>query len=143
MRIRAAITTALLITCLAACNPQDTPVDEKGASQSSTPPELTPEQRASINAAAGIPEDPDDAHRQAYLDGLLAVDPDIVHGKDDKAISRGKNQCQTIHSFPKDKAKQIDQAMQRFTSPTHPEGRTRAVAEKINDLAHKQLCPAF
>ncbi|WP_371648033.1 MULTISPECIES: hypothetical protein [unclassified Streptomyces] len=40
--------------------------------------------------------------------------------------------CSTIAGNPKDKAKQIDLANQRFTSPTHPSGFGKAKATKIN-----------
>ncbi|WP_406420889.1 hypothetical protein [Streptomyces sp. NBC_00842] len=132
----AAITAGLLLT-LVGCSADTTP-----EAKPSSPPSLTAEQRASIRAAAGLP-DPTPEQEAAFVAALEAIDKDIVHGKADKAASRGLSQCQTIHDWPKDQAKQVDLATRRFTSPTHPEGRTPATAEKINKAAHKHLCPDF
>ncbi|MFC9121371.1 hypothetical protein ACFTXO_16485 [Streptomyces sp. NPDC057067] len=74
---------------------------------------------------------------------MNAIDEDIVHGKDDKAISRGVDTCGIFSRFPDDEPKQIDQTNQRWSSPTHPEGHGLATAEKILDLAHKHICPDF
>ena len=94
-------------------------------------------------AAAGLPAAPEGAARQAFIGGLDAIDRDIVHGKEDKAISRGVNTCSAIKSHPGDRAKQIAQTEQRWTSPTHPEGHGAAKAAKILDVAHKNICPTF
>ena len=132
----AALIAACLLATLTACSGDDT--DAK----SSAPPSLTAEQRASILAKAGIPETTPE-QEAAFVDALNAIDTDIAHGKADKAASRGRNQCQTIHDWPKDEDKQADTAARRFTSPTHPEGRTPEVAKKINAAAHEHLCPDF
>lgn len=108
-----------------------------------TASELTPEVRESIRAAVGLPPSPKPVDRAAYIDGLNAINPDIVHGKDDKAISRGINACSSIKNLPGETAKQIGMASRRFTSPTHPEGRDTATSKKILALAHKHICPDF
>jgi hypothetical protein len=94
-------------------------------------------------AAAGLPAEPRGAQRQAFLDGLNAIDKDIVHGKDDKAISRGIDTCGTIKNFPKDQAKQADQTNKRWTSPTHPEGHGLAKAAQILTVVHTTICPTY
>lgn len=133
----AALIAAGLLATLTACSGESAT-----ESKPSAPPPLTAEQRASALAAAGIP-DTTPAQEAAFVTDLNKIDPDIVHGKSDKAASRGRTQCQTIHNWPKDETKQADLAQQRFTSPTHPEGRTPDVAKKINAAAHKHLCPDF
>lgn len=99
--------------------------------------------REKAREAAGLPPSPAPQPRKAFIDGLNAIDSDIVHGKDDKAISRGINQCSSIKSSPDDQAKLIDLTNQRFTSPNHPEGHGLAKAEQILDLVHKHICPTF
>lgn len=136
----AAITAALAVT-LVGCT-TDSTTDAK-ASPSSSAPSVSAADLAKAREAAGLPPSPEPAARAAYIDGLNAIDPDIVHGKDDKAVSRGINTCSTIKSSPKDKAKQIKLTGQRFTSPTHPEGRDAATSEKILNLVHKHICPDF
>ncbi|MFJ8844332.1 hypothetical protein ACIRFF_15670 [Streptomyces cyaneofuscatus] len=135
-RTTAALIAATLLLTLTACGEDDT------AAKPSTPPTLTDEQRSSARAAAGLP-DPTPEQEAAFVAALDAIDKDIAHGKADKASSRGRSQCQTIHENPKDEAKQVDFATKRFTSPTHPEGRTPDVAKKINQAAHHHLCPNF
>lgn len=134
-----ALSAALLLT-LTACGTNDSSSDAK---QSSTPPELTDEQRASIREAAGLPPTPNPADWAAYIKALDAVDPDIVHGKEEKAISRGIDTCSGMKRYPGDTAKQAQTAAQRFTSPDHPEGRDTATGEEILDAAHKHICPTY
>ncbi|MFF1595736.1 hypothetical protein ACFVY0_48240, partial [Streptomyces sp. NPDC058286] len=86
---------------------------------------------ADAEAAAGIPPKPDAATQAAYIRALTAIDPEIVNGKPDKAVSRGRNQCRMIANFPKDKAKQVDSAELRFISPNHPEGFGKIMAAQI------------
>ncbi|MFD8581522.1 DUF732 domain-containing protein [Streptomyces californicus] len=131
----AALLAAALLLTLTACTEDDT------AAKPRTLPTLTDEQRSSARAAAGLP-DPTPEQEAAFVAALDAIDKDIAHGKADKAASRGRSQCQTIHDWPKDEAKQVSLAAQRFTSPTHPEGRTPETAAKINAAARTHLCPA-
>ncbi|MER5385959.1 hypothetical protein ABT040_37900 [Streptomyces sp. NPDC002688] len=93
--------------------------------------------------AAGLPPEPKAAQRQAFLKGLNAIDTDIVHSKDDKAVSRGIDTCGILKRFPGDETKQIDQTNKRWSSPTHPEGHGLTKAAKILDVAHRNICPDF
>lgn len=149
MRIRHTATalTAAALLALTACSSAETTDDDAKATKPSkattSAPELTDEQRASIAADNGIPPTPNAANWAAYIKALDAIDPDIVHGKEDKAISRGINACSSIKRYPDDTAQQIKSTGQRFTSPTHPEGRDTATATKILDTAHKHICPDY
>ncbi|HKX69891.1 MAG TPA: hypothetical protein VJM75_01630 [Acidimicrobiales bacterium] len=121
----------------------DTAKADNTAKATTSPPELTDEQRASIAADAGLPPTPNAADWAAYINALDAIDPDIVHGKEDKAVSRGINTCSSLKRYPGDRTKQVNFTKQRFTSPTHPEGRDTATAAKILDAAHKHICPDY
>lgn len=128
---------ALLAAALTACGSTDT-----SSKPSSSPTALTAEQRASIAAAAGLAPEPKAAVRAAYLADLDAIDPDIVHGKDDTAVDRGLNQCSSIKQGLK-RDKLVELANARFSSPDHPDGHGTATAAKILDVVHKRLCPDF
>ncbi|MFI6055517.1 hypothetical protein ACIBCO_36205 [Streptomyces violascens] len=91
----------------------------------------------------GIPPKPDAATQTKYIAALTAIDADIVNTKPDKAVDRGRNECETIANFPQDKQKQIDLANQRFTSPKHPNGFGPEKATRIRDAVHKHLCPTY
>jgi len=97
--------------------------------------------------ASDLPPKPDLATRTAYLADLDAIDPDIVHGKDDKAVSRGRNQCSdfktTVDGEKLSREKMIANTNYRFTSPDHPNGHGTEIAEQILDVVHKHLCPKF
>ncbi len=105
---------------------------------------LTPEERRSLEADAGIPPEPDRRTWAAYIAGLVAIDPDIVHGKEEKAVDRGRNQCRSIaeHRQDADRSKLVELARQRFTSPGHPDGFGSAAA-KILVVVHRYLCPSY
>lgn len=117
--------------------------DAKPSKPASSAPSVSAEDRAKAREAAGLPESPAPADRAAYIDGLNAIDPDIVHGEEDKAVSRGINACSGIKNFPGDRDKQVEMTGARFSSPDSPEGRDAATAGKILDLAHKYICPDF
>ncbi|WP_406168353.1 hypothetical protein [Streptomyces sp. NBC_00996] len=110
---------------------------------SATPSKISQADRDKAREAAGLPPEPKAAQRQAFLNGLNAIDTDIVHGKEDKAVSRGIDTCGILKSFPGDETKQIDQTNKRWSSPTHPDGHGLAKAAKILDVAHKNICPDF
>lgn len=74
---------------------------------------------------------------------LTQSNPDIVHGKEDKATSRGLDTCAAYVRYPGDTAKQIDTTNKRWSSPSHPDGHGRATAEKILQPAHMHLCPDY
>ncbi|MEU3945445.1 hypothetical protein [Streptomyces sp. NPDC029526] len=133
-----------LVSVLGGENDSDTPND---ARSSSSPSAISPEARESIRERAGLPPEPDLTTRQAYLADLDAIDTDIVHGKGDKAVSRGLNQCSSF-KMTKDgkklsRAKLVEHANYRFTSPNHPNGHGTEIAEQILDVVHKHLCPDF
>ncbi|MFJ8109406.1 hypothetical protein [Streptomyces sp. NPDC096132] len=92
---------------------------------------------------AALPPRPDANGEAAYVRALTAIDPDIVHDKEDKAVERGRDQCATIHEHPGDREKQISTAMQRFTSPGHPDGFGRVKSTRIVDAVHTNLCPDY
>jgi hypothetical protein len=129
---------AVLLLTLTACGTSDTTTTDAPGNEAERDA-----MREEARKKAGLPPSPEPTQRQAYLDALNAIDPDIVHGKGDKAVSRGLSQCQSIKQHPNERAKQIDLATKWFTSPTHPEGRTSATAEKILDVVHKHICPDF
>ncbi|MEU8510071.1 hypothetical protein AB0C76_00595 [Kitasatospora sp. NPDC048722] len=72
---------------------------------------------------------------------LDAIDPAIVGGKPDQAVDRARSQCQSMYQFPKDKAKLVELADQRFTAPDHPQGFGPDKAAKINEALRATLCP--
>lgn len=104
--------------------------------------ELSPQQKASIRAAAGIPLVPDQVTQDAYVRDLNAIDSDIVHGKVEKAVSRGLNQCTSIKNGGS-RQELVHLAEERFTSPSHPEGHGTTTAAKILDIVHRRLCPTY
>lgn len=136
-RIIAASLTAALFT-LTACSS-----DSEEAKTGDKPKASAPSQADLDKAreAAGLPPKPDAA--KAFVDALNAIDPDIVHGKDDKAISRASNTCSAFKHHPGDRTKQIELTNKRWISANHPDGHGLATAEKILDLAHKHICPDF
>ncbi|MEU3290152.1 MULTISPECIES: hypothetical protein [Streptomyces] len=146
MNTRTAACTALLalVTAvgLTACGSSDD-ATTSSPTPSTTQPGLTDEQKAQAREAAGLPPTPQPADWKAYINALDAIDPDIVHGKEDKAVSRGIDTCSTYKRYPDDKAQQVKTTRMRFTSPTHPEGRDAPTAQKILDAAHKHICPTY
>ena len=127
-----------------------------GASPSAgagTPPSPTPHRPAGATAhasatvrakgGAALPPRPDANGEAAYVRALTAIDPDIVHDKEDEAVDRGRDQCATIHDHPDDRERQIDAAMRRFTSPGHPDGFGRVKSTRIVDAVHTNLCPDY
>lgn len=128
---------AVAAITLTACG-TDTSDSDKPAP---TPSELADEQRASIRAEAGLP-DPTDEQQKAFVDALNAIKADIAHGKPDKAVSRGINQCGSIKRGYGD-TKLTELANGRFISPDAPEGHGLDIAKQINAAAHKHLCPDY
>lgn len=140
----AALAAATLLLTLTGCaevvtsepKPDDKIASPPAAAASSTDPDAA-------RAAVGLPPEPKGPARKAFLDGLNAIDKDIVHGKDDKAISRGIDTCGIFKRFPGDTAKQVDQTNKRWTSPTHPEGHGQTKAAQILAVAHATICPTY
>ena len=140
----ATLAAVALAAALSGCGSDD---DSKAGAPKKTPAAsataTTAKPKTDAEAAAGIPPKPGAATQAAYIRALTAIDPEIVDGDEDKAVSRGRDQCSTIHNFPKDAAKQADLANQRFTSPSHPEGFGQATATLIVKAVHANLCPTF
>ncbi|MEE1787569.1 hypothetical protein PUR71_32385 [Streptomyces sp. SP17BM10] len=90
---------------------------------------------------AGMPAKPGSDVTAKLVAALDAIDPAIVGGKPDQAVDRARNQCQSMYQFPKDKAKLVELANQRFTAPDHPQGFGPDKAAKINEALRATLCP--
>lgn len=113
-----------------------------GASPTTTSPSIADDIQ-SAEAAAGIRPKPDAATKQSYITELVAIDPDIVHGKEDKAVNRGRGQCSSVKEWPSDQAKLVDLTQKRFTSPDHPEGFGPGKSTQILAAVRKYLCPTY
>ncbi|MEU8994483.1 hypothetical protein AB0952_16950 [Streptomyces caniferus] len=137
-----ALTALVLAAALSACS-SDNSTDAAPKKTTRPAPSAPSKATADAEADSGIPPKPSVAMKLAYFRALTGIDPDIVHGKEDKAVDRGLNQCQTIHNFPKDKGKQTKMAEMRFTSPHHPEGFGKVKAAQIIVAVHTNLCPKF
>lgn len=87
----------------------------------------TSDSMADARAAAGIPEEPTGADRQALLEALAKAAPDVVR-YEGKAIDAARNQCSAINNG----AKRLDwAASQRFTYKDVT--TTEAQGKAIND----------
>ncbi|MDX3024057.1 hypothetical protein [Streptomyces acidiscabies] len=142
----AATAAALAALLLTACGGSDSSDDAGSTAKTSPTPTAsgpTDAQKDAARAAAGLPPTPAPAQWSAYIKALDNVDADIVHGKEDKAVSRGISTCSTIKDHAGDTTKQVEMTRMRFTSPTHPEGRSTATATKILEAAHKYICPTY
>ncbi|MFE9886269.1 hypothetical protein [Streptomyces scopuliridis] len=137
-----AVAATLLLATLTACG-STTEAAAPATATATAENELTSEQKASIAADLGYPADPSAAQRAALMADLDAIDPDITQGKEDKAVSRARDTCRSLKDYPDDPTKQAAMAAKRWTSPTHPEGRTATTAAKIMDAVHKNICPDF
>ncbi|MBM4795987.1 hypothetical protein HXP44_29040 [Streptomyces sioyaensis] len=140
-----ALTALVLAAALSACSSDNsTNAAPKKAAKTATPTPSAPSKANSDGeATTGTPPKPNVAAKLGYIRALTGIDPDIVHGREDKAVDRELNQCQTIHNFPKDKSKQTKMAELRFTSPRHPEGFGKVKAAQIVEAVHVNLCPKF
>ncbi len=98
---------------------------------------------SSIQAEAGIPPEPDPATWRKYINALNAIDPEIVNGKEEKAVDGGRDQCSSVKEFPDDQAKLVDLTNRRFLSPNHPDGFGKATAAKILAAVRKYICPTY
>ncbi|MFF2009158.1 hypothetical protein ACFVWY_08805 [Streptomyces sp. NPDC058195] len=98
-------------------------------------PEATTVDHAAAERAAGIPPAPVGADRDAYLDAIAAVDPQIIVDEQ-KAIDAGRNQCASL----KGGGKKLDwAAAQRFGNDTRP--LTDEQGKQLNAALRKTLCP--
>jgi hypothetical protein len=101
-----------------------------------------PSTYASALADAGIPPTPNPEAWRAYIAALKAIDPDIVHGKEEKAVDRGRDQCGSVKDS-NDQAKLVDLTNLRFTSPGHPNGFGKAKATRILAAVRRYICPTY
>jgi hypothetical protein len=109
---------------------------DRGASNSTlaTSPTVLPR-------VPGAPPKPDAATAAAYVADLETIDPDIVHGKSDKAVSRGRDQCTCVAEGPDDQAKLVGLVQRRFISPDHPDGFGPEKSARILAVVRQYLCP--
>ncbi|WP_066359838.1 DUF732 domain-containing protein [Herbidospora mongoliensis] len=98
---------------------------------------------ASAEADIGIPPAPDTDTQAKFIAALEAIDPDIVHGDEEKAVDRARNQCSSVKENPDEKAQLVKLTNQRFSSPDHPEGFGTAKATRILTAVRKHICPSF
>ncbi|MGW0752948.1 DUF732 domain-containing protein [Streptomyces sp. NPDC002587] len=147
MRIHRTITLLAAAGCLAltGCStvtsepkPDAKPISSTSAPQKSADPEAL----RSAASAAGIPPSPAPEQRAIYLAALNKIDPEIVNGKDDKAISRGLSQCQSMKD-EKDPTKRVESTNRRFIGPTHPDGFGPTKAAFILAAVQTNLCPTY
>lgn len=108
------------------------------ATQSATAP-APPESSDSgaRDSAAGIAE-PDAPTRDKYIRSLNAIDPRLVDGNIDRAVSRGLNTCQDLLA-KKDYATVIANVRTRFGSDTLT--LTTDQADQVFAMANSHLCP--
>ncbi|TDD90789.1 hypothetical protein E1298_12835 [Actinomadura rubrisoli] len=119
---------------------------EGGTSASSARPSKSSSAQAPKREApieTGIPPSPGARARAAYLAALQAIDPEIVHGKPDKAIDRGRNQCTSVKSRPGDRAYLLKTTNIRFTAPGHSQGFGAAKAQRILKAVRAYICPTY
>ncbi|GGX25213.1 DUF732 domain-containing protein [Streptomyces noursei] len=140
-RTAIALTTLALAGVLAACGSSDgVKVEDAKPPVLSTPAATASPDKViqDVERDRGIPPKPDAATRAKYIRALEAISPAIVNGKEDRAVSRGRDTCGTVHSFPKDHAKQVDMTRQRFSGAKE---FTAAQAEQILAAVRTHLCP--
>jgi len=145
--LAAAAASLLLLSGLTACDgdePAPTPTWTVGYSPSPTPTpvETTPSVDPSAQESQiGLPPPPDQATRASYLADLNRIDPDIIHGRPDTAVNRGRDQCAAVKATPTNQAVLIKLTNERFTSPTHPNGFGTTKALEILLVVRRHLCP--
>ncbi|MFB6516614.1 hypothetical protein [Streptomyces sp. NPDC056401] len=134
------------ILALAGCgSDSDAPTADKPSA--STVPSAAPSARPSVDPSAarpdsGLPPSPAPAQRAGYLAALNKIDPEIVNGQDDKAVSRGLDQCQSMKG-EKDPTKRVAGANQRFIGPNHPDGFGPVKSALIVAAVQTNLCPTY
>ncbi|MDR3032927.1 MAG: DUF732 domain-containing protein [Kitasatospora sp.] len=143
MRIRTAAAAVLLLAAATACSSSST----TGTTSAPPPsaPAASPQQSTSAPAGAGaggLPPKPDQATVTKYIAALDAIDKDIVHGKPDTAVTRGRDECSSIGQG-KAQDELVQLAIKRFTSPDHPQGFGPEKAAKILQAVHENICPTF
>lgn len=146
MRFRhlAAAATAVVLLTLTACGTQT--AGSPGADTAPPPigsePEEPPsEEQADDGSGADAPPGSERSEWASYVNALDAIDPDIVHGEEDKAVDRARSQCQAVKEATHDQDELINLTNKRFTSPNHPEGHGLDTAEKILNVVERYVCP--
>lgn len=91
---------------------------------------------------AGLPPQPDAELTAKVIAALKSVDPAIVGDQPDRAVERARAQCQSMELSPRDVAKQVELAQQRFTTTEHPQGFGPEKAGRIVEVLRATLCPA-
>lgn len=91
--------------------------------------------------SVGLVPTPDESTAAEYVKALEAIDPEIVDGNPTRAVSRGRNQCDSVRNTPDDRERLIDQVQIRFNSDRHPNGFDRETSAKILDVVRAHLCP--
>ncbi|MGW1410987.1 hypothetical protein [Streptomyces sp. NPDC002403] len=128
MKPAAVLLAAAALLALTACSAEEKDVTKPA-------PKETTVDHSAAEKAAGIPPAPIGDARDAYLDAIAAVDPQIIVDEQ-KAIDAGRNQCSSL-AHPTDK---IDwAAAQRFGNDAHP--LTDAQGKALNEALRKTLCP--
>ncbi|MFE3865246.1 DUF732 domain-containing protein [Streptomyces goshikiensis] len=138
----AAASLLALTGCSEAVTSKPKPDAKVGAPTSAPQSSTAPEALSSAAAAAGIPPSPAPEQRTIYLAALNKIDSEIVNGKDDKAISRGLSQCQSMKD-QKDPTKRVESTNRRFISPNHPDGFGPTKAAFILAAVQTNLCPTY
>ncbi|MFF1779890.1 DUF732 domain-containing protein [Streptomyces virginiae] len=131
-----------LTGCSEAVTSEPKPDHKVAAPPSAAQSSIAPEALSSAAAAAGIPPSPAPEQRAIYLAALNKIDPEIVNGKDDKAVSRGLSQCQSMKD-EKDPTKRVESTNRRFLSPNHPDGFGPTKAAFILAAVQTNLCPTY
>ncbi|MFE6909616.1 hypothetical protein [Streptomyces erythrochromogenes] len=136
----AALLAAVTLLALAGCTSEPEADTDAGP----TPAATAPTAPASPNStqAAGIPPAPTGDKRTIYLATLTGIDPEIVNGDDEQAISRGRDQC-TAMKDEKDPTRRIAQVEQRFTGPRHPGGFGPTKSALILATVQANICPTY
>ncbi|MGW6785244.1 hypothetical protein [Streptomyces sp. NPDC054987] len=91
---------------------------------------------------AGLPPEPTGEKRVIYLATLNGIDPEIVNGKEDKAISRGRDQCAAMKD-ERDPGKRVAQVERRFIGPNHPGGFGPTKSALILATVQANICPTY
>lgn len=92
--------------------------------------------------SVGIAPQPDESTAAEYIKALEAINPEIVDGNPSRAVSRGRNQCDSIRNYPDDRERLIDFVQIRFNTDKHPNGFDRETSAKILDVVRAHLCPS-
>ncbi|MFB8038985.1 hypothetical protein ACFC5Z_40040 [Streptomyces sp. NPDC056004] len=128
MKPAAVLLAATALLALTACSAEEKDVTKPA-------PKETTVDHSAAERAAGIPPAPTGNDRDAYLDAIAAVDPQLIVDEQ-KAIDAGRNQCSSL-ATPNDKTDWA--AAQRFGNDAHP--LTDAQGKQLNAALRKTLCP--